>query len=1245
MTVSSTTTKNSYSGDGSNTVFAYTFKVFDEDDLTVILRTDATGTETVQTITTNYTVSGVGDAGGGNVTFVTAPASGVTVVIRRAAALTQTTDYTPNDPFPAEEHENALDKLTFFAQQQQEELDRAIKLSRTNTMTSTEFTVGATDRANKILAFDGTGELSVTQELGVFRGDWTADTAFAVRDLIKDTTNDNIYICQTAHTSSGSLPISTNTDASAWELIVDAATATTSATNAAASAAAAATSETNAATSETNAATSATNAAASEAGVAADASAAAASATAASASETAAAASETAAAASETAAASSATSATASATTATTKAAEASTSASNAATSETNAATSAASASSSATAASGSATNAATSETNAATSAASASTSASNAATSETNAATSASNAATSASNASTSETNAAASATSAASSASTATTQATNAATSASNASTSETNAATSETNAATSATNAASSATSAASSASSASSAQTAAESARDATLAAYDNFDDRYLGAKSSAPTVDNDGNALVAGALYFDTVAEAMYVYTGSSWVAAYVSGTGFLALTGGTMTGDINYGDSVKAVFGAGSDLQIYHDGLNSYVEDTATGSLILKGADVIVKDSSNNDIAKFLNGGAAQLRYAGGIKLATTATGCDITGVLTSDGLTVDGDAEVVTSTTATNMSDPMLRVSGSSYTAGGVYGMGFHYTDDATNVTPTFIGYKLNSGSGNTNGHLVFGTRELTTQGSAPLERMRIGHNGDVSLYADDGTTQGFYWDASTQYLGLGTTGPSAPLHINGTSSLSTEFKVGNSTWNSSTGSGILHQYRGSDGYSELQINSTSASGSNVLTIRDGSGVASALYNDGSAHFEGNVGIGTASVDNKLHLENAGTLYLQIENTSTANKFYLGNSGGNAILESTGAYSMNFKTNGSEAARIDSSGSLMAGKTATNIANDGFEAHANNYVGITRNASIPLFLNRRTDDGGLIQFRKDNSEIGTIGTEAGDLFIGTDDTGLEFVNGVNAILPVNGTTGADRDNAIDLGISSVRFKNGHFGGEVQAKFFTGNGDTDTYMDISSNPANTIKFYTGGSERARLTSGGEFLLGQTSTANPAGTTSTTGVGFDPSGYVSSNRNGGVSAIFGRISSDGELVRFTRTGSAVGSVSVTTTGTTYNTTSDLRLKENIEPLVATDKLMAMNPVSYNWKADPDGPRSMGFIAQEMQEVMPEAVSADDDEDAMMSMDYGRITPILVSALQDAHRKIEQLEQRIADMEAK
>ncbi|BCV03545.1 MAG: hypothetical protein CM15mV69_290 [Caudoviricetes sp.] len=84
-------------------------------------------------------------------------------------------DYIANDPFPAESHEEGLDRATMIAQQVSEEADRSIKLSRTNTMTSTEFTVGATDRANKILAFDGSGEISVTQELGQFKGNWSRE--------------------------------------------------------------------------------------------------------------------------------------------------------------------------------------------------------------------------------------------------------------------------------------------------------------------------------------------------------------------------------------------------------------------------------------------------------------------------------------------------------------------------------------------------------------------------------------------------------------------------------------------------------------------------------------------------------------------------------------------------------------------------------------------------------------------------------------------------------------------------------------------------------------------------------------------------------------------------------------------------------------------------------------------------------------------------------------------------------------
>ena len=164
MTVSSTTTKRSASGDGSNDTFSYNFKIFDDDDITVIIRTDSTGAETTKTKTTHYTVTGVGSASGGNVVFTSGniPASGETVVLLRTTARTQLTDYVANDPFPAATHEAALDKLTFIVQELEEEIGRAIKVSKTNIIATSEFTTSAADRANKLLSFDGSGDLTVT---------------------------------------------------------------------------------------------------------------------------------------------------------------------------------------------------------------------------------------------------------------------------------------------------------------------------------------------------------------------------------------------------------------------------------------------------------------------------------------------------------------------------------------------------------------------------------------------------------------------------------------------------------------------------------------------------------------------------------------------------------------------------------------------------------------------------------------------------------------------------------------------------------------------------------------------------------------------------------------------------------------------------------------------------------------------------------------------------------------------------
>jgi hypothetical protein len=218
------------------------------------------------------------------------------------------------------------------------------------------------------------------------------------------------------------------------------------------------------------------------------------------------------------------------------------------------ASTKAAEAAASASAAAGSATSAANSATNAANSATASATSASNSASSASSASSSASSASTSASNASSSASAASTAqgyaeewatkaedslistaaggdgstdysslhhAAKASASASAAASSASAASSSASAAQTAQTNAETAETNAET---------------------AQTAAEAARDAALAALDNFDDRYLGEKASDPTLDNDGDALVAGALYFNTTSNIMKVYTGSAWVAAYVSGS-------------------------------------------------------------------------------------------------------------------------------------------------------------------------------------------------------------------------------------------------------------------------------------------------------------------------------------------------------------------------------------------------------------------------------------------------------------------------------------------------------------------------------------------------------------------------------------------------------------------------------------------------------------------------------------------------------------------------------
>jgi len=233
MTVSTTIIKNSASGNGTLHSFAYGFKIFADGDLDVIIRS-STGTETVKTLNTHYVVTNAGTDSGGNVLFKFntgssgdahfsssdfRPANGETVLIRRSLTLTQSTDYVANDPFAAEDHETALDRLTFITQEIKEELDRSFKVSKTNTITTPEFTDSAATRASKTLGFDSSGNLTTVADFLPIGGD-AAQFTYSTTTTDADPGSGFIRFNNTTLSSASIAYVDDNeingTDVSAW---------------------------------------------------------------------------------------------------------------------------------------------------------------------------------------------------------------------------------------------------------------------------------------------------------------------------------------------------------------------------------------------------------------------------------------------------------------------------------------------------------------------------------------------------------------------------------------------------------------------------------------------------------------------------------------------------------------------------------------------------------------------------------------------------------------------------------------------------------------------------------------------------------------------------------------------------------------------------------------------------------------------------------------------------------------------
>jgi hypothetical protein len=380
-------------------------------------------------------------------------------------------------------------------------------------------------------------------------------------------------------------------------------------------------------------------------------------------------------------------------------------------------------------------------------------------------------------------------------------------------------------------------------------------------------------------------------------------------------------------------------------------------------------------------------------------------------------------------------------------------------------------------------------------------------------------------------------------------------------------------------------------------------------------FYANGTAHnyFAGNVGIGTTSPNYLLEVNGASGASSEIALTSAAFQRHIIRQGGTG----DGGVQLINQTTGSERARIDSSGRMLVGtSTASNFLGTGFPATIQS---IETASQFALGLERPTNDGSGVQiaFRKTRSTTpGGVGIVSNNDFLG----GLRFhgTDGVGAI------TAATILAAVD--------------GTPGVNNMPGRLVFSTTAAGASSPT----------ERMRILNGGNLLFNHTIASGFPGIANTNqGLTVEAVGSngvsVFISRNG--ACLYLNRNSDGIVQDFRRSGTGVGSISVTTTNTAYNTSSDYRLKENVVDLDgAIDRLKRLPVHRFNFIVEPDTVVD-GFIAHEVQDIVPEAITGEkdavDDEGnpEYQGIDQSKLVPLLTAALQEAVAKIESLEARL------
>jgi len=323
------------------------------------------------------------------------------------------------------------------------------------------------------------------------------------------------------------------------------------------------------------------------------------------------------------------------------------------------------------------------------------------------------------------------------------------------------------------------------------------------------------------------------------------------------------------------------------------------------------------------------------------------------------------------------------------------------------------------------------------------------------------------------------------------------------------------------------------------------------------------------------------------------------------------------------FSEGGAEAARIDSAGSLGIGTTSPSR----------------------LLHVQATGTG----------NVATFQSNAGPnlAFVGTESSGRTYLIGEGLVTAGNfsiyDSTGSaerlviDSSGNVGIGTSSPSTRlhaSGTDTNPVALRLQNTTASTGKTWQITSTNAGSLQLATiaGVADYLTVDSSGNLLVGATSVI--------TGGKVNISGYDGASSQNGLVLKPSTATLTNYLVFYNSAGGLAGYINQTgTTTVSYGTSSDYRLKENVQPIPnALDRVLSLKPVIYSWK-NTEGELGEGFLAHELQEVVPYAVSGEKDGEQMQGVDYSKLTPILTAALQEAIAKIENLEARIAVLEAK